>query len=214
VGGLGRLEGGGELGDGRARLHRLVHVRDGGVVVARHRQPVLAAERGDRGAVLLRVARPLLQPPLDQRVELRLGEPVAPPVVFAVLRHVDELALARRVVHQRHEPHHRIVRERDEVLHHQRGAHLAAHVEVVIGPEEPGGARGPDRLHQRAGIPRPLPGVDQVADGQAIEDGGDARAEELAVVGEHRGNLGPLHARARDRVALQHVGMELDHPGH
>ncbi len=106
----------------------------GGVVVARHREPVLAAERGDGRAVLVRVARLLLEPALDQRVELGVGEPEAALVVLAVLRHADELSLPRRVIHQRHEAHQRIVGERREVLHHELGADLAPHVEVVIGP--------------------------------------------------------------------------------
>ncbi len=109
--------------------------------------------------MLVGVAGPLLQPALDQGVELGVGEPVATPVVLAVLGDIDELALPRRVVHQGHEPHQRVVRERGEVLDHELGAHLASHVQVVIGSQQALGPGGTDRLDERARIPRPLPGV-------------------------------------------------------
>ena len=41
---------------------RFIHVRDGGVVVAGHRQAVLAAERGDRAFLGLWLARELRLP--------------------------------------------------------------------------------------------------------------------------------------------------------
>ena len=98
-------------------LHRLVHVGRGGVVVARHRQAVLAGTAGDGRPVLVRVARLLASRRSISASSCASLSPYLPLVVLAVLVHADELSLARRVIHQRDEAHQRIVRERLEVLH-------------------------------------------------------------------------------------------------
>jgi hypothetical protein len=64
---------------------------------------------------------------------------VLAPVVDPVLRLVDELALAGRVVHQRHQPHQRPRQQPVEHLDDALVAQLASQMQEVLGPGDPGG---------------------------------------------------------------------------
>ena len=69
-----------------------------------------------------------LDVPVDGGLVTLEGPEVAPPVVD----HVGRLAIARRVVHQRHEADQRIVGVGFEDRHDVRVGDLAAHVQEVL----------------------------------------------------------------------------------
>src|SRR5262249_6269699 len=205
---------GGELRDHRPDLRRLLHVRRGGVVVAGEAEPVLLAEGDEGGWMAGAEADVMGEALLDQHVHLRVGQPVATLVVLAILREAHELPLAWGVVHERDQAQQRILYERSEVSHHELGADLAAQMEMVIGAEAARVLSCAHRLDERARVAWPLPAVDEIAHGEAVQDGGDAGRRELGIVGEHGRGYRPQHPRPRRQMLFQHVGVELHEAGH
>ena len=152
----------------------------------------------------------------DVGLELGLVHAAAAGGVVAQLGDVGELALAGGVVHQADDadagPRGRTRRAP------RRGSRSRSRRAGAAG----GGCAARRRARRRlisvasgrayvrvAG----LAAGDQRADAQRVEDGGDAGAGELGVVGEDGRRLGPAHAGARLEVALEIVGVELDQAG-
>jgi hypothetical protein len=166
-------------------------------------------------AVVARLAeaRLLLAARVHQGRELGVAQPELPLVVLAILRDVDELPLAGRVVHERDEPHDGVVRERLEVAHDPLGADLAAHVQEVLDAERARRLRLAQRVRGGPRVARPLTAGDDVADGQPVEDGRDPGRGDLHVVGDDGGKPRPANPRTWREVPLQDVGVQLHRAG-
>ena len=152
---------------------------------------------------------------LEQRIELSVGfAATLAAIIVAQLDLVAELALARRVIHQRHQPHVRPIDQFFGFLHHTRHRNFAAQVQEVFGAKQVRLARGCDRLRQHARPAVNFLGAILAPDPQRIQHGGDARCRQLSVVGNHRRDRIPEYFRARHIVHFEMVGVKLDQPGH
>ena len=144
-----------------------------------------------------------------------VGELVVVPALVAVegaeALQVAPLALARRVVHHRHQAQQRMVGIGLEHFHHARIGDFAAQVEQMIGAQQIGGARRGDALDRIRQDAPALAAVAVVADADRVEHGGDAGADDLRIVRQHRRQgRRPDRAGARLEMLLHVVGMDLD----
>ena len=176
---------------------------------------MLMRKRHDLAHVARSIRLLIVEALLEQRIELGVGLP-APlaSIIVAQLDLVAELTLARRVVHQRHQPHVRPVDQFLGFLDDARHRDFAAQVQEMIGTKQVRLARGCDRFRQHACPAVNLLGAILAPDPQRIQNGGDARSSQLSVVGNHRRDRIPEYFRARHIVHFQMVGVQLDQTGH
>ena len=124
------------------------------------------------------------------------------------------LPLARRVIHHREQPHERIVDMRFEDRQQAGIREFAAEVEIVIGLQQPAIAGRVDAADGCIQHGRPRAAGVVVTERQGIEHGGDAAAQHLPVMGQHRRHRRrPAHARPRLEVVLDVVGVDVDQSG-
>ena len=143
---------------------------------------------------------------LDRCLVQRAGRPVAALVGLDVGR----LAITRRMIHERHEAQAGLVQNGLEQRRDIRMGELAAQMEAVIDAQHGMPARLREAVEHgpEVGVPHIPAGCR--SEHERIEDGGDAGARELGIVG-HGGRDGiPLHAGARRVVPLEIVGVQLD----
>ena len=110
------------------------------VVVARHRQTSLPAESHNGRGIVLRAAVARGLKAFDDLLELLIRPRGDVAVIGAVGRGIAPLALARRVVHERHEAERGRIGQREKKILHPGIGHFTAQVQQVFGPELPGGA--------------------------------------------------------------------------
>jgi hypothetical protein len=116
------------------------------------------------------------------------------------------------VVHEGDQAHVRVVGEPGERVEAVLARDFAADVDRVIGAQQAAVGCQLDRVRQApgglgSGIVLACPG----ADAHRVEHGGRASGRQLRVTGENSVQRIPLHARPRDEVVLEVVGMQLDH---
>ena len=134
-------------------------------------------------------------------------------VVDAVAREVAPLALTRRVIHEGDKPEHRAVADLFEESLHAVVRQFAAQVQVVIRAQHARAAgfrKGGDGSahHGHAAL------VIIFAHAHGVADRGDARGDDLGVVGEDSGTrVGPVYLRTGHEVLFEVVRMKLDNAG-
>ena len=211
--GLCSVQGGGELGHRDAFSMGLGHVFDFGVIVAGHRNAADPRTRNHRlpmaGCIFFVLALLLF----EHGAELLFGIAAIAFHVLAVLGQVAPLALPGGMVHHRHHaqvgPHHVTLKVRQDVS----GGHLAAQVQQVLHPQHAVFAallQGFD-----GGLLHAVPHATQVAAAHhhRVQHGGDAGSRALCVVHHGGGIRVPHHARARQHVFFQVVGVHLHQAG-
>ena len=136
-------------------------------------------------------------------------------VVDEVFVEIAELALARRVVHERDQFGLVLGEEGFEQVDHVRRRHLAAQMGQVVGAQQPRfgglrdgvGERDPLLAESRRAIPN------SSADAEGIEHRRDAGRRDLRVIGEHRAAGVPQHRRAGKEMGFEMVGVQFDQAG-
>ncbi len=212
--GLGGRQRGRELGHAGAFGMRLLHMGDGGVVVAGERDAVFAAVVHEVVAVRLGVLGLQALSVRHLVLELFLAPAFLAGVVDPRVFQVFPLALARRVVHQRDQRQAFMPVEGLEQVDGVVRRQLAAHVQVVVGAQHVFGGTGVQRLQHRVPRRATQAFVVGVAHTQRVKHGSDTGGGDLGVVRQQRRHLGPLHLGARHQVALEVVGVHLDEAGH
>ena len=192
---------------------RLEHVLPACVVMAREHDAVAFRVFHEMPAVRQRV--PLLNGLCIHHlaVEFLVGPAFLAGVVDPRLFDVLPLPLAGRMVHQRDQADARVADKGLEQLDRVRRRQFAAHVQQVLGAQEPvlgRAANGVDDFAPALAAQGILVGI---ADPEGVEYCGDARSRDFGVMRQERRQRGPAHLRARHQVALEVVGMELDQPG-
>ena len=185
----------------------------GAVVMAHGRKGAGAGGGDDMGAHLGPApARPLEQlvhhVAARRLIDLHLMDHVGKPAV-----HVRALPVARRMIHDRHQPRQRMGDGRINQRHGLGVGNLAAQVQQVIGAE--GACRLPlgQRRHQRLQDLAPLGPFHRGADRQAVEDRRRAARDDDRIMRHQRGQKGPEHVQPRMGVTLHMVGVQIDHAG-
>ena len=145
-------------------------------------------------------------------LHLRIGERVFALIIFAILLAVGELALSRRVIHQRHQRHrlttNQFFKQRQGSVMRQ----LAAQVQAVFGAVETALLRllhGIDHLLQ---ILKTIAAIAHVANRHRVQHGGDAARHHQRVVATHCRVGGPVHFWTRGEEFIQIIGMQLNQP--
>ncbi len=172
--------------------------------------PQLGGTSGDGGAMRLGELRGLARAAVREGLELGVRHAPLLLVVVAVGLERGELALPRRVVHQRSDPHQPVALERHEALDAIRRRHLAAQVDVMLGAQPPGLDTDVDGGAQPREILRRHAAVVVEPDAQRVEHRGDPGSRDLRVMRLQRRERVPAHAGARRVVALHVVGVKLD----
>ena len=184
----------------------------GGVIVAGKRNFSRAAQGGDGFAIRLRPACGERQLLFFVLLHLRIGEGVFALIIFAILLAVSELALARRVVHQRHQRHrfalHQFFKQRQRGVMRQ----FAAQMQTVLGAVDAAFLRLFDGVDHLLQILQPIAAVAHVANCHGIQYGGDAARHHQRVVAAHRRVGRPVNFRARGEEFIQIIGMQLNQP--
>ena len=196
-------------------LYRVGDIFLSRVIVAGERNLILMGERDDLTHVGRGIRLLIVKALLEQRIELGVGfaAPLAA-IIVAELDLIAELALPRRVVHQRHQPHVRPVDQLLGFFDHARHRDFAAQVQKVIGAKQVRIARGCDRFCEHACPAVNLLGAILAPDPQRIQHGGDAGSGQLSVVGNHRRDRIPKYLWARHIMHFQMVGVQFDQAGH
>ena len=209
-----RLHRRGELADGDAVAEGFFNVFHKRVVVARHRQASLPAESHNGRGIVLRAAVARGLKAFDDLLELLIRPRGDVAVIGAVGRGIAPLALARRVVHERHEAERGRIGQREKKILHPGIGHFTAQVQQVFGPELPGGAATVQRAYGLAEH-GDTAFVVVLAHGQGIKNGRDPGRDDLGVMGEKGGHaLRPEHFGARDEMLFEVVGVKLHKAGH
>ncbi len=159
----------------------------------------------------------LLQPQAlrEQAVELGVRQAAAlAAVIVAHLLHVAELALSRRVIHQRQQLHVGTIDEPRRLGDHARHGDLAAQVEEVVGAQQVSFARGRDGRGEDPGFAVEIVGAVLAPHAKRVEHGGDAARGDLPVMRDNGGDRVPLHLRARCIVGLQMIRVEFHEARH
>ena len=126
---------------------------------------------------------------------------------------VAALALARHVLHDRDHADDLAIDIRRGQRRGLLVGDLAAQMHEVLGAQHAVGA-GEFQCVDHGGEDFAALGIlDRGTDAERVEDGGDAAADDLGVVGEHRTHHVPAHMGAREDVLLQMIGMDVDQPG-
>ncbi len=146
-------------------------------------------------------------------LELQLGQLQLALVVIGVGLEIDELPLARRVIHQRRQPNAFVVVEMGEAFEAIRRRDLAAQMDEMIGAQPVIAHAVLDRVGELAHVRRGHVRILVEADAQRVEDGGDAGGRDLCVMRQHRGKRVPAHLGARRVVAFEVVGVQFDQAG-
>ena len=149
--------------------------------------------------------------PREQRVDLGFGHAAAlAAIVVAQLCLIPELALAGRVIHQRHQPHAGPADQFPGFLNHIRHRDFAAQMQEVIGAQEIGLTRGRNRGGEDAGAAVDIFRAVLAPDTKQIQHGCDAAGGELAVTGHHGGGCVPKYFWPRHVMRLEMIGVQLD----
>ncbi len=204
----------GELGHGGAEVGGLVDVLDVLVVVARQGRALGLGESGHEACVGRGVARLAAADLVQASGDLLVVHAARPPMAEVQLD-VAVLPLAGRVVHHREHGRHRMLGQGRQAFGQVVGGGLAAPMDAVVGLEHAG------RLGRHQAIRQPtevLPIARHVgvvgAHAQGIEHRGHAHREAGRIVGHRRRDGVPVDVRTREEMALQRVGVQIDHPRH
>ena len=166
---------------------------------------------GDRDAVRRGIRRRLRHALLAEVAERLVRHLQLALVVDGVGFELGELALARRMVHQRGQLHPVVAVEIGEAPPGSRGAETSQRRWMKWSARSRSCAHAVlDRVGELAHVLDGEVGVLVHADAQGIEHGGDAGGRDLRVMGQHRGDRVPAHFRARRVVAFEMVGVEFD----
>ena len=202
-----------EFGDRDAEFDGFVDVIRGRIVVAGEDRAGLPGERDELAAVPVGVARVQVDALADELVDLETAHRYLARVEAPPGREIAELALTRRVVHQRHQVD-RIARGVVFRLFEDVGrGDLAAKMGPMLGAQVTRCAGGGERAGERDQILADLGRVGVGADAERIEDRGDAGRGNLRVIGHHRAERVPADMRPRREMAFEMIGMQLDHAG-
>ena len=185
----------------------------GGVVMAGKHRAGAAGDLDQLRPVFLGIESVQFQPLADQLVDMCLGDILAADIEAPPRFEVAELALAGRVVHQRHEMHRMALHERFQMLDDVRRRDLAADMGAVIGAKMARPTRLVDGIGQRLQVGADRLDVDVGTGPERIEHRGDAGCGDLRVIGHHRGERMPAHMRARREMAFEVIGVQFDEAG-
>ena len=208
------LHGGRKFRNGDAVADRQGDVLGRGVVVAGERRAVLACKRDQCAVVFRAVEGGMLVPLFEHHVELDVGETAGlAAIIVAQLRLVAKLALPRRVIHQREQPHLGAADQRPRLVDHVGHRHLAAQVQEMIRPQHVGVARRRDGVGEQRRLAADFVGAFLAPDAQRIQNRRDAADGELAVIRNHRRYRVPMHLGTRHVVRFDVIGVKLDKAG-
>jgi hypothetical protein len=113
------------------------------------------------------------------------------------------------MVHDRDELELRIDEEGLHFLDHIRAGNLATQMQEMLGTRDVAGLCIGDSGGQLAHPRAEFLVVIVIADTQGVENRRDPRANDLRIMGEHRGQRRPFDARARHEMHFEMVGMKL-----
>ena len=143
-----------ELGNADALLDRFLDMRGGGVVMAGQHDAARLAGGGDRRAVARRIALGFADAPLAELLELVIRQLQLALIVVGVGVEIDELALTRRVIHQRGEPDAVVTVENREAVEAVGCRDFAAQMDEMIGAQPVVAHAVLDRVGQLAHVVR------------------------------------------------------------
>ena len=91
---------------------------------------------------------------------------------------------------------------------------LTAHMQVMVCAQQVFTGAQVQRFKHGFPVAATQAFVVGVAHAQSVKDRGDARGRHLCIVGQQRGQRGPLHFGPGHQVPLKVVGVHLDKTGH
>ena len=205
--------GGGELAHGSALGKGFFHVRYRGVVVAGQGDAVLLAIGGEIGAVRLGIAGLVFFGLGYAFFKLGLAPAFFAGEIDPRVLDVFPLALARRVVHQRHHAHQRVVDKRRKQFQRIGRGQLAAHMQQVVCAQHATRRKVAQAFQHRVPFAAAHAVGVRLAHAQRVEHRGDSCRRNLGVMGQERRGVVPTHLGAGHEVALKIVGVHFHHAG-
>ena len=178
------------------------------------RQAAVTAHVEYLAAVLIGIFRLRRHPIVEVGVHLGL-RPGLVAVETAHLLDVSELALARRVVHDRNQLDQRVVDMGCKHVDDGRVGDLAPQVQLVVGLQDAVAGGLFNRRHGGVQDTPALARLVELADRDGVVDRRDARADDLSVVRQHRRQRHrPEQLRPRHEMLFHIVGVDLDQAGY
>ena len=201
-----------KFGDHAAKLVGFGDMFMSGVVVAGESDLAFPAHRGDSLAIRLRPGRRQRHLLLFEAFHLLAAELIFALIIFAIFFAVGELALTRRVVHQRHQGDRLAV---DQLFKQRQSGvvrQFTAQMQAVLGAVKPAFLRLFHRVDHLFQILKAVAAVAHVANRHGVEYGGDAAGDHQSIVAAHRRVCRPVNLWPRGEEFIQVIGMEFDKP--